>query len=230
VKFFLRIRSIGDLRPFRRDFCPIIGIFEKMKWLLSLLIPALFIGCAVSKNPERSTFRGLQKGKIKDDTSYVYSLPFAPGKRYRVIQGYFSSMTHKERAAIDFNMKKGSKVHAARGGIVVRVKEDGTRGGMNSKYRLDGNMIIIQHNDSTRAGYWHLSPNGAFVNVGDTVQQGQLIGLSGNTGYTSMPHLHFLVWKRTTDGQWHQIGTRFRTNKGITYLRPYQRYRNPEKK
>lgn len=230
MKFFLRIRSIGDLQRFRRDFCPIIGIFEKMKWLLSLLIPALFIGCAVSKNPERSTFRGLQKGKIKDDTSYVYSLPFAPGKRYRVIQGYFSSMTHKERAAIDFNMKKGTKVHAARGGIVVRVKEDGTRGGMNSKYRLDGNMIIIQHNDSTRAGYWHLSPNGAFVNVGDTVQQGQLIGLSGNTGYTSFPHLHFLVWKRTTDGQWHQIGTRFRTNKGITYLRPYQRYRNPEKK
>lgn len=199
-----------------------------MKWLSLLLFSVVLFGCSVSRNPQRKEFRLLQKGKIKDDTSYIYSLPYAQGKRYRVIQGYFTVFTHKERAAIDFNMKKGTKVHAARGGIVVRVKEDGRHGGLNSKYRIDGNMIIIQHNDSTRAGYWHLSPDGAFVNVGDTVKQGQLIGLSGNTGYTAFPHLHFLVWKRTADGQWQQIGTRFRTHKGITYLRPYQRYRNPE--
>ncbi len=200
-----------------------------MKWCLLVLLISL-AACSVSKNPERKTFRLLQKGKIKDDTSYVYALPYAEGKRFRVIQGYYTVFTHKERAAIDFNMKKGTRVHAARDGIVVRVKQDGEKGGLNSKYRLDGNMIIIQHKDSTRAGYWHLSKDGAFVNVGDSVKKGQLIGLSGNTGYTAFPHLHFLVWKRTADGQWHQTGTRFLTDKGIHYLRPYRRYRNPRKK
>lgn len=192
---------------------------------LALFILVLLSACSVSKNPLRKQFRDLQSGRLKDDTSYVYTLPFKEGKRFRVIQGYFSRMTHKERAAIDFNMK-GAEVHAARGGVVVRVKEDGARGGLKSKYRVDGNMIIIQHNDSTRAGYWHLQKDGAFVNLGDTVKQGQLIGISGNTGYTSTPHLHFLVWKRV-GGQWQQIGTRFKTNKGIHYLKPFRRYKRP---
>jgi len=196
---------------------------------VSFLFLLFLTACSVSNNPQRKEFRSLQSGHTREDTSYVYALPYAEGKTFRVIQGYFSRMTHKERAALDFNMKIGTEIYAARGGIVVRVKEDGAKGGMKSKYRVDGNMIIIQHSDSTRAGYWHLKKDGAFVNLGDSVQKGQLIGLSGNTGYTSMPHLHFLVWKRT-GGQWQQIGTRFNTNKGIQYLKPFHRYKRPKEK
>lgn len=199
-----------------------------MKWLaLILSLSVIAISCSVSTSPQRATFRQLQSGKLKEDTSYVYALPFAPGKTYRVIQGYYSRLTHKERAAIDFNMQVGTRVYAARGGVVTRVKKDGSRGGLKSKYRSEGNLIIIDHEDGTRAGYWHLQYNGAFVNVGDTVKQGQLIGLSGNTGYTAMPHLHFLVWQRTAEGRWQQIGTRFKTAQGDVYLRPYKRYKNP---
>lgn len=189
----------------------------------------LFISsCSVSSNPLRKEVKLLQKGIIKDDTSYVYSLPYEEGKTFRVIQGYFSRFSHKERAALDFYMKKGTKVLAARGGVVVRVKEDGTLGGLKKKYRSHGNNIVIEHDDGTRAGYWHLQHNGALVNVGDTVKQGQLIGLSGKTGYAFVPHLHFLVW-RSGGGQWQQIPTRFRTSKGIKYLRGWKRYkRNDE--
>ncbi len=183
------------------------------------------IGCAVSKNPLRKQVKLLQRGIIKDDTSYVYALPYEEGRAYCLIQGYFSRFTHKERAALDFKMKRGTKIFAAREGVVVRVKEDGDRGGLNKKYRPYGNNIVIQHPDGSRAGYWHLQHNGALVNTGDSVKTGQVIGLSGKTGYTALPHLHFLVWRFSDGGQWQQLPTTFQTSKGIKYLRSFHRYR-----
>ena len=188
-----------------------------------LILPAC--SCSVSKNPLRKEVKLLQKGIIKDDTSYVYALPFEEGKKFRVIQGYFSRFTHKERAALDFNMKRGTNITASREGVVVRVKEDGTSGGLNKKYRSHGNNIVIQHPDGSRAGYWHLQHNGALVNVGDTVKKGQVIALSGKTGYAFVPHLHFLVWT-SKNGGWQQVATRFKTSKGVKYLRGWKKYRN----
>ncbi|MFZ9386384.1 MAG: M23 family metallopeptidase [Chitinophagaceae bacterium] len=196
---------------------------------MKFLFPGLLMilaSCSVSKNPLRKEVRLLQKGVLRDDTSYVYALPFEPGKKYRIIQGYFSRYTHKERAALDFNLKRGTNITAAREGVVIRVKEDGTLGGLKKKYRSHGNNIIIQHGDGSRAGYWHLKHNGALVEPGDTVQKGQVIGISGKTGYAFVPHLHFLVWK-SEKGQWKQIATRFETNRGIRYLRAWKKYSRP---
>lgn len=179
--------------------------------------------CAVSNNPQRSQIRKLQKGIIKEDTSFVYTLPFEKDKKHLLAQGYFSHFSHKERAALDFKMKRGTPVCAARDGVVVRVKEDGDKGGWNKKYRPYGNVIVIQHADGSRAGYWHLQYNGALVNMGDSIKQGQVIGLSGKTGYTLFPHLHFIVW-RFNNNQWLQVATRFKTSKGIRYLRPLRKY------
>jgi murein DD-endopeptidase MepM/ murein hydrolase activator NlpD len=123
-------------------------------------------------------------------------------------------------------MKRGTKILAARDGVVVRVKEDGNKGGLNKKYRPYGNNIVIQHADGSRAGYWHLRHNGALVNVGDSVKQGQVIALSGKTGYAALPHLHFLVWIFNAHGDWQQVPTRFQTSKGIKYLRSMRKYRS----
>ena len=196
-----------------------------MKISFCLLFILAFASCSVSKDPLRKEVKKLQSGEIKDDTSYIYALPFDEGKTFRVIQGYFSYFTHKERAALDFNMKRGTRITAAREGIVVRVKEDGKKGGFNKKYRKDGNNIVIQHDDGSRAGYWHLQYEGALVNVGDRVKKGQLIGLSGKTGYAAVPHLHFLVWT-SKDGHWQQVPTRFQTSKGIKYLKSWGKYKN----
>jgi murein DD-endopeptidase MepM/ murein hydrolase activator NlpD len=190
-----------------------------------LIAIVLFSGCAVSNNPQRNQLKQLQKGTIKEDTSFVYHLPFEKNKKHLLVQGYFSSYSHKNRAALDFKMKKGTTVCAARQGVVVRVKEDGNKGGWNKKYRPFGNVIVIEHADGSRAGYWHLQYQAVFVNVGDTVKQDQPIGLSGKTGYTAFPHLHFLVWRPDGNG-WRQVGTRFQTSKGIKYLRPMRHYRN----
>lgn len=174
----------------------------------------------------RSQIRLLQKGIVREDTSYIYSLPFAITTVHRLAQGYFSRYSHKNRAALDFKMKKGTPVFAARGGIIVRVKQDGIKGGWNKKYRSEGNNIIIQHGDSSRAGYWHLQHNSSLVKVGETVLQGQQIALSGKTGYALFPHLHFLVWRFDKQGHWQQIATRFKTSKGNIYLRPFRKYCN----
>ncbi len=180
----------------------------------------------VSKDPLRKQIKLLQRGMIRDDSSYVYALPFENNKARLLVQGYFGRFSHKERAALDFKMKQGTKVLAARDGVVVRVKEDGDKGGLKKEYRQFGNNIVIQHVDGSRSGYWHLQKNGALVNVGDTVKQGQLIGLSGNTGYTSGPHLHFIVWRTADNRKWQQVATRFETSKGIKYLRAWRWYRS----
>ena len=200
-------------------------IFTGMK-IIGFILLITLASCSVSKNPLRKQVKLLQKGELEDDTSYVYALPFEEGKDFRVIQGYFSPFTHKERAALDFNMNRGTTITAAREGVVVRVKEDGTKGGLSKKYRPHGNNIVIQHADGTRAGYWHLQHNGALVNVGDTVKKGQPIGLSGKTGYAAVPHLHFLVWT-SGNGNWQQIATRFQTSTGVKYLRSWKKYKRP---
>lgn len=191
-----------------------------------LLIQLFTSSCAVSSNPLRNEIKALQKGKIKDDTSTVYRLPFEAGKKRFIVQGYFGAFSHKERAALDFKMPKGTKVLAARDGVVIRLREDGDKGGLKSEYRQYGNFVVLQHADNSRSGYWHLQKDGVLVNVGDTVKQGQQIARSGNTGYTAFPHLHFIVWTFAPNGQWRQVATRFETQKGVRYLKAWKWYRH----
>jgi murein DD-endopeptidase MepM/ murein hydrolase activator NlpD len=163
----------------------------------------------------------LKGGRVKPDNSYVYSLPFAKGSKFLLIQAYNSSMSHKNEISLDFKMKAGSKVCAARGGVVTVVEEGNDKGGLKDEYLSKGNHIIITHNDGSQAMYWHLQKDGALANEGDTVLQGQHIGYSGNTGYTAFPHLHFQVY----DAAGKNIATRFYTRKGIIYLRPGKYYK-----
>ena len=203
-----------------------MSMSTKLFYILILFSGFSFVGCSVSNNPLRKEIKQLQKGKIKDDTSYVYSLPFGEGNSHLIVQGYFGVFSHKERAALDFKMKRGTPIVAVRDGIVTRVKEDGSKGGWNPKYRSEGHNIVIQHGDNSRSGYWHLQKDGALVKVGDSVKQGQVIGLSGKTGYAAMPHLHFIVWTIDRNGRWQQVATRFKTSKGVRYLKPWRWYRS----
>jgi murein DD-endopeptidase MepM/ murein hydrolase activator NlpD len=194
-----------------------------MKTCIAIAV-SILIGCSSSKDSFQKEVKLLQKGKIIDDTSFVYGMPYGKGNSHLLIQGYYGLFSHKNRVALDFTMKRGTKIIAAREGVVIRSREDNNKGGFSKKYRDKANYIIIQHTDGTRAGYWHLQQNGVLVNIGDRVKQGQVIGLSGKTGYTALPHLHFFVWGYRNN-RWQQIPTRFRTSNGIKYLRPLRKYK-----
>ena len=137
------------------------------------------------------------------DTLYNYGLPFLKQKRYKVLQGQNTQFTHKgdfSRYAIDFKMNIGQTVCAIREGVVVKVIDNYKEGGKSKKYRPYANLIIIYHSDGTFAQYVHLKHKGSLVKVGDTVQKGEAIAYSGNTGMSTQPHLHFAVYKPTQNG------------------------------
>ncbi len=167
--------------------------------------------------------RDLKGGNVQPDTTPIYQLPYEVGKKYLLIQGWQSSLSHKGEIAQDFKMRRGTKIFAARKGVVVQVKSDGTQAGLKSKYLGEGNNVVIMHADSTFAGYWHLKHNGPAVNVGDSVDQGEFIGYSGHTGYSAFPHLHFMVFKYEK-GIRRTIPIRYLTKKGPRYIRPGNRY------
>ena len=129
------------------------------------------------------------------DLSFPYWLPFEHGSTFILIQGPNGSYTHQGKNAFDFVMDEGTKVCASRDGLVVAVKEDSNIGGPDESFMKHGNRITILHEDGSFADYVHLKYQGSLVHVGDQVKAGQVIGFSGNTGWSTKPHLHFQVYK-----------------------------------
>ncbi len=147
------------------------------------------------------------------DNTYVYSLPYTAGQTFNVSQGYHGAFSHTgpDEYAIDWKMPPGTKVHAARDGVVVQSKDDSNIGGPSRKFEKCANCILIQHSDSTIGIYAHLLKGGNQVKVGDKVKVGDWIALSGNTGFTSGPHLHFSVFKTKSGKERESIPVRFQT-------------------
>ena len=141
-----------------------------------------------------------------------------------VVQGNESLFSHAGDYAIDFKMKPGTKVMAARGGVVVRVRDSTKTGGLGKKYVGTANGITIQHSDGTYGHYLHLQYKGALVVVGDTVQLGQHIGFSGSTGFSAFPHLHFEVTRQPQVSH-DDFPVQFQTRGGIKFLQPLHWYK-----
>ena len=126
----------------------------------------------------------------------AYRLPLRQ-KGTRIDQGYGGRFSHTDpqnRYAVDFAADQGTPVVAARDGVVMQVERDFDKAGLNlEKYGGRANFVRILHDDGTMAVYAHLQEGGVLVHVGQRVRVGQQIGLSGNTGFTTGPHLHFVV-------------------------------------
>lgn len=153
------------------------------------------------------------------DDDYRYLLPYADGTSYRVLQGFGSRFSHRgnEQYAIDFNMPVGTAVHAARGGIVARTVESHNKGCWEDGCGKFANFIVVLHDDGTTGEYYHLQQNGALVAPGDRVTAGQKIGLSGNTGHTTMPHLHFAVYRATSRARSQSVPFSFISADGVVH-------------
>jgi murein DD-endopeptidase MepM/ murein hydrolase activator NlpD len=129
---------------------------------------------------------------LADKESSRYVLPYDHRESYKLLQGYNGPWGHEGHCAFayDFQMEIGTPVHAARAGIVVHVEQSNAD---STRKPGEENVIVVRHTDGTYGRYYHLTHNGAKVAVGDEVKQNQLIGLSGDSGASAGPHLHFDV-------------------------------------
>jgi len=121
--------------------------------------------------------------------------PLAPGS-YQISQGNGGAFSHNDGFndfAFDFSLAPGTEVVAARGGTVAVVVDGFGEGGPDPAFNSQVNFVVIDHGGGTFDRYLHLQAGGMAKAVGDVVRSGDVIALSGNSGFTSGPHLHFAV-------------------------------------
>ncbi len=129
-----------------------------------------------------------------------YRAPFAVARRFRVTQAFPTRRTHVDEGsyyAVDIAMPVGTQVYAAREGTVIEVATRFFEGGANPKNASQANLVRILHPDGTMAIYAHLQWDSIRVRPGQIVKRGEYIANSGNTGFTTGPHLHFAVQRNT---------------------------------
>ena len=129
--------------------------------------------------------------------SRPYRAPFAVANDYRISQAFPVGITHQTPDswyAVDLAMPIGTDIYAARAGLVFEVASANFRGGTDREQdAASANIVRIMHDDGTHAVYAHLNWNSIRVRPGDRVERGEYIADSGNTGFTTGPHLHFVV-------------------------------------
>ena len=131
-----------------------------------------------------------QKGISLKRAILASPLKFTP----RISSGFTHRRMHpilgKERAhlATDYAVPTGSPVVAVANGTV-------TFAGWDSGY---GNLVRIKHASGLTSGYAHLSHIASGIRAGRKIEQGELIGLVGQTGLATGPHLHFMMAKNGT--------------------------------
>ena len=127
--------------------------------------------------------------------TYRYPLPWRGGP-FRLSQGPNGQYSHfgaKSRYAMDIAMPEGTPIIAARGGVVVKTENAQTGRGTDPS----GNFVRVLHDDGTMGVYLHLKRGSVRVREGQRVAVGSALALSGNTGNSSGPHLHFVVQRNT---------------------------------
>ena len=157
--------------------------------LLALLAIGLF-GCDAAEPDAPPPPLASACVEPMDWQASAYVLPYAPGRAHFVIQGNCGSFSHRGAAAYayDFRMPIGTPVTAVRGGVVFRADDPYLDSDRDPDH---ANRVTVEHDDGTFGRYLHLTQGGALVEVGDRVEAGDVLGLSGNSGFSTEPHLHF---------------------------------------
>jgi murein DD-endopeptidase MepM/ murein hydrolase activator NlpD len=134
-----------------------------------------------------------------------------PVKKYTLSARFMQAggMWQAKHSGLDFAVPTGTAVVAAHGGTVVKAGPNGA--GDGPAY---GNAVVIRHGNGTYSQYAHLSR--IDVRAGHAVKAGQRIALSGSTGNSTGPHLHFEI--RTTPNYGSAVDpAAYLRGKGVTF-------------
>ncbi|MBV6751425.1 M23 family metallopeptidase [Pseudomonas chlororaphis] len=159
------------------------------------LLTAIQAGEPMRYVPRFQYFLGDPSGQAQ---GYRYPFPWRGGP-FRLTQGPNGQYSHfgaKSRYAMDIAMPVGTPIIAARGGVVIKTENDQSGGGKNPS----GNFVRVLHDDGTMGVYLHLKQGSVSVREGQRVEVGSPLALSGNTGNSTGPHLHFVVQRNTGMG------------------------------
>lgn len=133
-------------------------------------------------------------GPYPEQSTSPYVLPYEAGSSYLVSQGNCTNGSHKtgtpDQYGYDLIVPIGTILIASRGGEVTRIVDSFKD---NTGVPGEENVVGITHDDGSTALYFHLAENGAMVTLQQLVNQGDVIALSGNSGNSTEPHLHFVV-------------------------------------
>ena len=158
----------------------------------ALLIALVFLLASANAEPQAGTAE-----RVEPPTP-LYALPFPVGKSYLCLQGFDEPYSHFGVFAysVDFYMPIGTEITAARSGQVVFIRD-----GYEDSDHAAGheNVVVVRHEDGTYARYVHLTARGARVRWGQEIRLGEVIGVSGNSGSSVMPHLHFDITGENMD-------------------------------
>ncbi|MBL4852262.1 MAG: M23 family metallopeptidase [Gammaproteobacteria bacterium] len=128
----------------------------------------------------------------------VYHVPSASKTQHKITQsfkGRFSHIAEPSFYAVDLDMAIGTYITAARAGVVIYVKDNYYYSGTKEYFADKANVVQVLHEDGTYATYAHILGGTALVKPGDLVQTGAKLARSGSSGYSTGPHLHFVVQK-----------------------------------
>ncbi len=185
---FKMLRNLEHTEPLEEVYC--VDAQEK-EFLITSLKPVE--GKHGNFNYSYIYYMGNGDHTVHND-NFMYQLPYSNGSQQLVSQGYHGKYTHEGKNAIDFKMPEGTPIQAARGGVVVSIKQNSNVGGPSPIYMHDANYVTIYHSDGTFADYLHMQYQSSNLKIGDVVRAGQTIGRCGNTGYSTAAHLHFQVY------------------------------------
>jgi murein DD-endopeptidase MepM/ murein hydrolase activator NlpD len=174
----------------------------------------------------------IQLGRIDadHDDGYLYRLPYGDDVSYPIIQGYGAKLSHRgpERFTLDFGMPVGTRVHAARDGVVALLEDSHDLSCAREECGRYANFVVVLHSDGTTGEYFHLERSSIQVAAGERVERGQYLARSGNTGFSTVPHLHFGVYRTGRDRRPESLAVRFQTRSGTIHApRSGAHYLNP---
>jgi len=184
-------RNIAPDRPF-----PVFAVVPPGGGTLYLarIRPAM-AGVGYTFNTQTSWMLGDFNARQSPDA--MYRLPYKDGTAFPIGQapgGPITTHTNLDSLhAVDIGMPEGAPVVAAREGVVIYTEASQVYGGQSPDMMTKANEVRIMHLDGTIAVYAHLAHGGVYLYPGQRVMAGTQIGLAGSTGFSSGPHLHFVI-------------------------------------